>query len=140
MTAKMENHLSFDCVVDGKRCYKCCEVIHVSKHAGDMIRGASKYGSLRGADQLARKHWKPISKRQAKNKNSYMFGVEWPAHAKNWLRKSAAFFSCTALIEGACSIYDDRPYICREFSGSGMYAYECAQESYEKSQIIATDA
>lgn len=134
------NSLSFDCVINGKRCSKCCEVIHVSKDAGEIVRGTSKIGSLRSDDEPARHHWKPMSKRRAKNKNPYMFGAGWPGHAKNWLRKSAAFFSCTALAEGVCSIYDDRPNICREFSGSGMYAYECAQESYEKSQIIATDA
>lgn len=134
------NSLSFDCVIEGQRCSKCCEVIHVSKDAGDIIRGTSKRRSLCVDDQPARRHWKPVSKRRAKNKNPYMFGPEWPIDSRNWLRKSAAFFKCTALVEGICSIYENRPNICREFSGSGMYAYQCAQEAYKKSQIIATDS
>lgn len=135
----MNNHLSFDCVVNGERCSKCCEAIHVTKAAGDIIKGVSKLRSLHQDDEVIQKYWVQITKRQAKKINPYMFSSGWGKDVKKWLSQ-AVFFKCTALIDGQCSIYDHRPNICREFSGNGMYAYECAQENYEKSQIIVTDA
>lgn len=130
----MSNHLSFDCIIDDERCSKCCEVIHLSGGAANII----KDGQLYEKDWVISKHWTPLTRRQAKKKNPYMFGPGWRDNMKGFL-KSAEFFRCTALIGGVCSVYDDRPHACRDFAGNGAYAFECAQEYYEKSQIIATD-
>lgn len=128
-------HLSFDCMIDGKRCTLCCEAIHLPINMGLNII-LKKKDTFPDGDWIILKHWKQISKRVAKKINPYMFGSGWSKEQKKWLNQSVLFFKCTALVDGLCTVYDQRPFACRDFAGNGMYAYECANESYEKRQSV----
>lgn len=122
------NHLSFDCVIEGKRCTKCCEAIHLPKQAAiNVVKG-----NVCDEDGMLSKYWRRISKRVAKRINPYMFSDCWSKPQRDFINKGAGFFKCLALKNGVCTIYEDRPFACRDFNGNGMYAYECANEAYEK--------
>lgn len=137
--SKESNHLSFDCMVDGKRCTRCCEAIHMPKNAGlTIVRRNNK--RVFKSDWVLLKHWKQITKRQAKKINPYMFGEGWTKNQKKFVNQGAIFFKCTALVDGKCTVYYHRPFACRDFDGYGMYAYECAMEAWEKRQLAEQEA
>jgi Fe-S-cluster containining protein len=125
------NLLSFNCIIEQKRCTKCCEAIHLPKENAINIlkRNASD------DDDMILKYWRRISKRVAKKINPYMFSTTWSKDQRNFVNQRAGFFKCLALKDGLCTIYENRPFACRDFAGHGMYAFECANEAYEKRQI-----
>lgn len=127
-------HLSFGCIIGGKRCTRCCIAIHMEKSAGNNIVKHRKTRLTKG-DWVIGKYWKQISKRIAKKLNPYMFHPGWRKDQKAFVSRSI-FFKCTALVKGVCSVYEDRPFACRDFAGHGMYAYECSKEAYEKRQTV----
>jgi len=108
MGEESSRHLSFDCIIEGKRCTKCCEVIHMEKNAGLKIvnRDASTFTD---GDWVILKHWKQISRRMAKKINTYMFGPAWSKRQKQFISE-AIFFKCTALVDGLCTVSEERHF------------------------------
>lgn len=92
-------------------------------------------GNVCDTDSMLLKYWRRISKRVAKKINPYMFSTSWGKDQRDFVNKRAGFFKCLALKDGLCTIYEDRPFACRDFAGHGMYAFECATEAYEKRLI-----
>lgn len=122
------------CITKGNiRCSKCCEVLHIHGPSWErVVRG--KLNATDGDQMLSL--FTRISKRRAKKLNPHMFNREMPKEQKDFL-KTAAFFTCNALINGVCSVYKDRPNICRIYGNKGKTYNEYSPTCSEDINIIA---
>ena len=117
------------CVAEGNiRCTKCCEVLHVNGSDWSML----ERGLLTATDQeIMEKLFVRISKRRAKKINPYIFKKSYKSIDSNYHRTmtrflaEAAYFTCKGLKNGECTVYEDRPQICRTFKGGYDYSYTC---------------
>lgn len=109
------------CIINGVRCTKCCEAIHIPRKAAHDIwtRDAT---TIYVDQQLVRAKWIPISKRRAKKINPYMFST-----GESY--QDMAFFKCKSLTKMRCGDYDNRPRVCRSYGekggSAGMYSPDC---------------
>jgi Fe-S-cluster containining protein len=102
----------------------------VTHHAASLI---TKYPEQAVDGTKLKAIWVRISKRRAKKINPYMFQKDWDKKSKYFINSQASFFKCKKVTKDGCTIYEDRPDICRLFSGKGMYRYECIIETKEVS-------
>lgn len=128
------------CIGEGNtRCTKCCEALHIPRSSYIGITKGRL--SVEHQDKLFGKHgiWKPITKRQAKKINPYLFDKSktqdyreggWRDIIKD-TTKRMQFFRCTALIEGVgCSIREENyhPGTCKVYTGGYEYSPTCTDD------------
>lgn len=115
------------CTVDGRLCTACCRTI-LTTPGTNREALVKKINS--GGVAFILSNWKPISRRRAKRKNPHMF--TWlPADERrcrqkrkhgerlnnipNHVKLRYAFWHCRRVTEEGCSVYEDRPSICRGY-------------------------
>lgn len=103
------------CMIDGKRCSKCCEVITLSldKNTRLQIRSAKLNKSLQNSKNTVELMVTRISKRRAKKLNPFLVNKVKSGKRQN-------FFTCKNYKGGRCSIYDTRPYTCSGYPYYGV--------------------
>ncbi len=116
------------CMIDGKRCTKCCEVLGLSCYNKNLREKFSYF--RRNPEKVSSKEQqvftmlRKISKRRAKKKNSYM--------VKRFTRNGVngqSFFTCKHFKNGKCNNYENRPTMC-----SGYPYYGQTEEEFKKSK------
>ena len=109
------------CVAEGNvQCTRCCEAIHVPGEYRKTIRR-----NKGDSPQFINKCWTPTTKRRAKKINPYMFSSS--DSSKQFLT-NALYFTCKALVGGACSQYANRPPVCQIYKGGKDYSPSCLQD------------
>lgn len=121
---------SFNCIIAGCRCTKCCEVIHIPNQGATRIVKKQ----LADSDAMINKYWRRISKRIAKKRNPEMFSDAWPQGCMDWIDMGVGFFKCLALKNGECTIYQDRPDACKDFNGDGFYNVICSNDYHNNEE------
>lgn len=124
------------CIVDGKRCSKCCEVLTIieSKSFREWRSYSRRYGY---PDDFSNEHKLPhlvrkISKRRAKKKNAKLV---------KRVNNSQSYFTCKNFTGFGCGDYENRPATCSkypyygktisewedtdEFKAGGLYHKDC---------------
>lgn len=128
------------CMINGKRCSKCCEIILLNRHSFpySWLEYARRYmkkdnydreecekllGGVEPVDLLLM--LKPIKKRIAKKRNPHMFKENplWIKHSK--------FFECEHLTENGCGNYENRPPMCSRYPYYGKTKEEWAEHIAE---------
>lgn len=75
-------------------------VIHINMSHRDLRKNTCTTGDL----GFVKSNWKPMSRRMAKKKNSYMFTVS--------KKKGMHFYSCTKKSLSGCTVHQERPQVC----------------------------
>ena len=102
----------------GDRCNKCCQVLHINGPQWNKFeRGII---SVTDGDQL-KQLFVRVSKRRAKKINPYIFNRPIEHKDQREFLNKAAYFTCNALIQGVCSVYNDRPDICRVYDHKSAF-------------------
>lgn len=96
------------CIVDNKRCTRCCEVTLLSK---DMYKSVLEDKGVSPDCNFVKENWTPISNETAFRVNPYL---RKSANAEN-----AQYFTCKNVTKEGCSIYETRPYVCRGYPRYG---------------------
>lgn len=107
------------CVIDGKRCSKCCEVLTINK--GKAFRARLKYVRYNGDQSQYDRPFsmtREISKRRAKKIN--------PSLVKT-CNTSQSYFICKNFRDGKCQDYENRPKMCSEYP-----RYNHSEEAWAK--------
>lgn len=97
------------CIIDGKRCSKCCEVVTISMNKNSRERSKYiQYGGtyLDGSDDQVWIMLKPISKRRAKLMNPSLV---------NTVGNSQSYFTCKHHKDNLCTNYENRPPMCSKY-------------------------
>lgn len=86
------------CIIDGKRCTKCCEAITMPEVTPAMY----------GPDpDFVRLHMTQISEDEARAINPYLFSLGRNYAANGWV-----YYRCEFSSPAGCTNYDERPAIC----------------------------
>mgnify|MGYP000256463027 CR=1 FL=1 len=116
------------CMVDGKRCSKCCEVIllnkksfsyawreyarrYMNKGLADLDECEKLLGGKESMQVLMM--IRPIKRRIAKKRNPHLYKSN-----PQWGRMSQAFV-CSHLTENGCGDYENRPNMCSAYPHYG---------------------
>lgn len=108
------------CIVDGKRCSKCCDIIILNgqKRMLSLMKSLRR-GEFNSQDmEILRK----ISKRRAKKRNPYL--------VKRMQGKDVTFFTCKHFNGDGCGNYQERPKMCRDYPHYGRSDLEFAKQQY----------
>lgn len=89
------------CVINGKRCTHCCEAIHLPKHVADSLPTNNHPDAI-----FVLNNWEPISTDEAFKINPYL---------QETFSDEGAYFKCKMLTIDGCSVYDDRPDVCKGY-------------------------
>lgn len=117
------------CVVNGKRCSKCCEVLTISdsgnfrawrKYARWVPGCADSDKEIHKVARMVRK----ISKRRAKKINGHLVST---------IKNGQSYFTCKNYRQGACQDYSNRPYMC---SGYPYYNRTAEDFAADKANLI----
>ena len=112
------------CVINGKRCSKCCEVLILDENKN--IRDNINYAIKNGIDHIHKSNpnrlifsmLRKISKRRAKKIN--------PPLVKE-VRNKRSYYTCKNLTSKGCGIYDNRPLMCSGYPYYGLTPDEFAK-------------
>lgn len=135
------------CLIDGKRCSKCCEVLTINMSASG--REWMKYVRRNGYEHLDIKEYpdkkelqlygmiRDISKRRAKKINPHLVSI---------VKNTQSYFTCKHLTSSGCSNYENRPSICSGYPYYGKTPEEFIKihvtdpgESYKGKKGLYTD-
>lgn len=99
------------CLIDGKRCSKCCEVLTLAISANliSWVKHVRRFGypdDFEG-DKIYHMMIK-ISKRRAKKINPYLVKIIGKT-------KGRGYFKCKNFTGTGCGIYETRPRMCSKF-------------------------
>ncbi len=99
------------CIIDGKRCSKCCEVLTVreNKNLRDWIK-YGRYDNKMDKDMLHPNLCK-ISKRRAKKINPYLVSI---------IGNDQSYYTCRKFTGSGCGDYENRPSTCSEYPYYGQ--------------------
>ena len=121
------------CIVDGKRCSKCCEVltINMGSNGKKWMEYARRvdfdtFEPEKGQDKKEYQlYWmiKKITKRKAKKINPYLVSV---------ISNRQQYFTCKHLISSGCSNYENRPKICSQYPYYGKTESEFLESEENK--------
>jgi Fe-S-cluster containining protein len=101
------------CTINGQQCTACCRTITL-KYTREMLR------RTQGSDAaFIRANWKPVSRRLAKKRNPHMFSY--------YGHQAKAFYRCARVTDAGCSVYDDRPSVCKDYPLYGRSYESVAQ-------------
>lgn len=127
------------CLIDGKRCSKCCEVLTINMSASG--REWMKYVRRNGYEHLDVKDYpdkkeyqlygmvRKISKRRAKKINPYLVSI---------IKSRQSYFTCKHLTSSGCGNYKNRPKICSGYPYYGKTESEFL-ESRKEDKGLYTD-
>lgn len=108
------------CIKEGNtRCTKCCEAIAVTSLFLSVWRPPVEGGVTYTGQEEIRSLWTPISRRQAKKINPYAVSF------RDRCSDSYIWFKCKALVDGVCTVRDERPDVCRTYVGDDSYSPTC---------------
>ncbi len=129
------------CMIDNKRCSKCCEVLTMinGKESREQRRWYRRFGKDDGANDIL-KLARRISKRRAKKINPHLVkritdnNKAWRQHYKSNKGLTGGshkqgFFTCRNYINSSCADYQNRPETC-----SGYPYYKQSEEDFKKSE------
>ena len=99
------------CIVNGKRCSKCCEVLTMkeTKSFREWRNYVKKYGIPDGSnkqDDHLFEMVRPISKRRTKKLNPHLVSVSG---------NNQSYFTCIHFTGSGCDNYKNRPSTCHKY-------------------------
>lgn len=103
-------------------CTDCCKVPTVFHHVPSSVRHDN------------REHWVVISKRRAKKLNPYLI-----RRIKTDKSGVVTYHKCRRLTDSGCSIYEDRPFACREYLKDNTELSSAVNKGYVGSANEYTD-
>lgn len=100
------------CIINNKRCTKCCDCIRVpfNTKLDRLFKGVDDVNNLSEQSDLwfAFKNWTLVSENIAEKLNPFLFNGLQP-------KNEFMYFICSKLTDNGCSIYPDRPRVCRDY-------------------------
>lgn len=97
------------CIVNGKRCTSCCKAIRLDKDAVEHLPFNTSEDAV-----FVLNNWVRITTDEAFNINPYL-----KKRFSEYQITTGVFFKCNHSSENGCSVYNNRPPICR---GYPMYS------------------
>lgn len=93
------------CIIDGKRCTSCCKAIRLNKDAVEHLPFNTSEDAV-----FVLNNWVKITTDEAFEINPYL-KISLSEHQIT----TGVFFKCRMLGENGCSVYDERPNVCRGY-------------------------
>lgn len=97
------------CMINGKRCSKCCEVltIRLTKNFNDWRKYVRRYGYPSDYNgEKVHSMLRPISKRRAKKLNPHLVKI---------VGSKSNYWTCKHFTGSGCGDYENRPRMCSDY-------------------------